>query len=52
MDAAAPIYIVGDIHGQYNDLINIFVTLGRPPASRYMFLGESIGLIRFDDWFD
>lgn len=42
VDAPAPIYIVGDIHGQYNDLINIFLTLGRPPQQRYMFLGDYV----------
>ena len=28
VDAAAPIHVVGDIHGQFNDLINIFISLG------------------------
>ena len=31
VDAAAGIHIVGDIHGQFNDLLNIFITLGCAP---------------------
>lgn len=38
----APIYVVGDLHGNIFDLIRIFIFCGRPPASRFLFLGDYV----------
>ncbi|KAJ5515247.1 hypothetical protein N7527_006807 [Penicillium freii] len=43
LELPAPINVVGDIHGQYADLIRIFQTCGSPPKSNYLFLGNYIG---------
>lgn len=39
-----PVCVVGDIHGQYNDLINMMKKLGDPDAEKlnYLFLGDYV----------
>lgn len=38
----SPVVIVGDIHGNLHDLIRIIATMGRPPQTRYLFLGDYV----------
>ena len=42
LELAAPVKIVGDIHGQYTDLIRLFEMCGFPPKSNYLFLGDYV----------
>jgi serine/threonine-protein phosphatase PP1 catalytic subunit len=42
LELHAPVKLVGDIHGQYIDLIRIFETCGFPPESNYLFLGNYV----------
>lgn len=42
LELAAPVKVVGDIHGQYTDLIRMFEMCGFPPASNYLFLGDYV----------
>lgn len=39
-----PITVVGDIHGQYSDLLRIFHHTGFPDETNYVFLGGGLFL--------
>lgn len=38
----APICIVGDLHGQFEDLLRILKTKGSPDRQKYLFLGDYV----------
>ena len=42
LELEAPVQIVGDVHGQYIDLLRIFETCGFPPSANYLFLGDYV----------
>lgn len=42
LELSAPVKIVGDIHGQYSDLIRLFEMTGYPPQANFLFLGDYV----------
>ncbi|KAL7636751.1 UNVERIFIED_CONTAM: hypothetical protein RMT77_012505 [Armadillidium vulgare] len=42
LELSAPVNIVGDIHGQFRDLLKHFEKLGYPPKQNYLFLGDYV----------
>ncbi|WVQ77980.1 serine/threonine-protein phosphatase PP-Z1 [Cryptococcus sp. DSM 104549] len=42
IELSPPVKIVGDVHGQYADLIRMFEMCGFPPAANYLFLGDYV----------
>jgi len=42
LELEAPIKIVGDVHGQYYDLLRLLEYGGFPPKSNYLFLGDYV----------
>jgi serine/threonine-protein phosphatase PP1 catalytic subunit len=42
LELSPPVKIVGDVHGQFGDLIRMFTKCGFPPSSNYLFLGDYV----------
>ncbi|KAF2402752.1 Metallo-dependent phosphatase [Trichodelitschia bisporula] len=42
LELSPPVKIVGDVHGQYTDLIRMFEMCGFPPHSNFLFLGDYV----------
>jgi serine/threonine-protein phosphatase PP1 catalytic subunit len=42
LDLQAPICVIGDLHGQFYELIRLLTVGGSPPDTSYLFLGGSV----------
>ncbi|KAI0233553.1 serine/threonine protein phosphatase Pzh1 [Massospora cicadina] len=42
IELSAPVKIVGDVHGQFTDLLRMFEMCGSPPSSNFLFLGDYV----------
>jgi serine/threonine-protein phosphatase PP1 catalytic subunit len=42
VELTPPVKIVGDVHGQFGDLIRLFEMCGWPPKANYLFLGDYV----------
>ena len=42
IELTPPVKIVGDVHGQFGDLIRLFEMCGWPPKGNYLFLGDYV----------
>ncbi|KAL6950052.1 hypothetical protein ACO0QE_000722 [Hanseniaspora vineae] len=42
LELSPPVKIVGDVHGQFQDLIRMFDKCGFPPSANYLFLGDYV----------
>lgn len=42
LELGTPVKVVGDIHGQFGDLMRIFQLCGIPPTANYLFLGDYV----------
>ncbi|KAJ9061355.1 serine/threonine protein phosphatase Pzh1 [Entomophthora muscae] len=42
IELSAPVKIVGDVHGQFTDLLRLFEMCGSPPSSNFLFLGDYV----------